>query len=115
MVIAVVLLGTVLLIVSVRRLRRPSPGNRWPFVTSAILSSVSVVLSGGGALVALTVGRTTWNAWTAGTSHRESITLSLAVVGFPLLLALAVVFVVVGSLSDGRLRRGGARRTHQST
>ena len=115
MVIAVVVLGVVLFVVSVRRLRSRSRGrSRWPLVASAIATSTLVVLSGFGALVALTVGRTTWNTWTAGTVHRERITLGLLVVGLPLLLVLAVLFLVVGSLRDRRRGRRGAPTAHQS-
>ena len=114
MVIAVVVLGVVLLVVSVRGLRRPRPGKRWPVVTAAILAGLPVALGVGGALLALTVGRTTWNAWTAGTPHRESVTLSLLVLGFPLLLVLAGLFLVVGSLSDRRRRHLETRSPQNS-
>lgn len=112
MVIAVVVLGGVLLVVSARRLRNPRPGQRWPLVAAAALAGLVVALSVGGALAASTVGRTTWNAWVAGSPHRESLTLGLVIVGVPLLLALAVLFLVIDSLADGRRRRRGPRKAH---
>jgi cell division protein FtsX len=116
MVIAVVVLGVVLLVVSVRRLRRPGTvRRRWPFVTSAVLTGLVVGLIGGGALVALTVGRTTWNAWTAGSPQRESITLSLVMLGLPLLFALAGLFLLLGNLRHGRRNRRETNGAHQST
>jgi hypothetical protein len=105
MEIAFVALGLVLVVVAVGRLRTSSTGIRWPYGTSAMLAGLMVALSGGGVLVALTVGRTTWNAWTAGTAQRENVTMNMLFLGVPLLLALAVLFLFVGSLSDGRLRR----------
>ena len=113
MVIAVVVLGVVVLVVSVRGLRRPSPGKGWPEVTAGVLAGLVVALGVGGALVALAVGRTTWNAWTAGTPSRESVTLSVLVVGFPLLLALAALSLVVGRLGARRRRRLETRSAHR--
>jgi hypothetical protein len=114
MVIAIVLLGVVLFVVSVRRLHRRTTRRSWPFVTSAVLTGLLVVLSGGGALAALTVGRATWHTWTAGTPEKESVTLGLVMLGFPLLLVLAVAFLVVGSLGDGRVRRQRTSRAQPS-
>jgi hypothetical protein len=88
---------------SVRRLRM-SREDRWPFVTSATLTAFLYLLPTGGVLVALTVGRATWNDWTAGTPHQESVTLGLLLVGFPLMLALALVFFLVGTLRRRRHR-----------
>ncbi len=88
---------------SVRRLRR-SRESEWLFATSATLTAFLFLLGAGGVLVALTVGRATWNEWTAGTPHRESVTLGLLLAGFPLTLTLAVVFVLVGSLRQRRHR-----------
>ena len=88
---------------SVRGLRRNREG-WWPFATSATLTAFLFLLGAGGVLVALTVGRPTWNDWTAGTPHRESVTVGLLLVGFPLILALALIFFLVGSLRQRRHR-----------
>lgn len=105
------LLVLVLLVMSVRRLRGSGEGHRWPFAISAALTGFLAVFGVGGVLVALAVGRTSWNEWTAGTAHRESVTLSLLLEAFPLLLALALLFHLGGTLSLRRHRPGSARRT----
>ena len=89
--------------ISVRRLRG-CPDGGWPFAISAALSGLLAILSVGGVLVALAVGRRRWNDWTAGTVHRETVTLSLVLQGFPLVLALALLFFLGGSLSQRRHR-----------
>ncbi len=87
------LLVLILFWMSVRRLRGSREGG-WPFAVSAALTGLLALLSVGGVPVALALGRRTWNDWTAGTVHRESVTLSLLLQGFPLLLALALLFSV---------------------
>jgi predicted permease len=106
MVILFVLLVLVVFGMSVRRLRRSRKG-RWPFLASAALTGLLVVLSAGGAVVALAGGRGRWNHWTAATPHRESMTLSLLVLGLPTMLALASLLFLLGSLHD---RREGVRQ-----
>ena len=49
-------------------------------------------------------GYDAWNRWTAATPHRESVTLSLLVLGLPTMLLLAVLIFLAGSLSDRRKR-----------
>lgn len=103
-------LGVVLLVVSIGGLRGRRVGDRWPFVTCLLLTGFVVVLSGGGALLALAVGRTTWNVWTAGTAWRDEVTLSVVLLGLPLLLVLALLLLLVGGARDRLLRRRAARR-----
>ena len=104
------LLVLVLFWMSVRRLRGSREGG-WPFAISAALTGLLALLSVGGVLVALAVGRRPWNDWTAGTVHREGVTLSLLLEGFPLLLALALLFFLGGSLSQRLHRLGSTRRS----
>ena len=104
-----VVMGLAVAALSVYRLRRSSTGSRWPYLASAGLAGLTVVLSAGGVLVALAVGRTTWNGWTAGTPQRESMTLSVLFMGFPLLLALGVLLLLIGSLSQRRHRLHATR------
>lgn len=104
MVILFVVLVAVLFGVSVRGLRGAVEGKRWPFAASAVLTGLMLVLCLGGVLVALAAGRTTWNEWTAGTPQRETVTLNLLLVGFPLTLTVAVLLLLVGSVRRSQRR-----------
>ena len=69
---------------------------RWPFISSGLFAGLALVIVGGAALVAHTIGRDTWNSWVAGTPERENVTLTVILVGLPGLAILAVLSLVVG-------------------
>jgi ABC-type Co2+ transport system permease subunit len=100
MMIPLIVLCLVVLAVSTFRLRRR--GSRRLFVIFAVLTAALTSLSLAAALVALTAGRGTWNSWVSGTPDQETVTLTVLVVGLPLLLGIAVLSAIISTLSRRR-------------
>jgi hypothetical protein len=108
MVFAILVLSLVLLALSVHLIRTPS-STRLAGV-SALLTGLVVALIGCAVLVVVTVGRGPWNSWVAGTPHRETVTLSVILLGLPAALVSAGLCLVVGGLNSRRRRRTGGTR-----
>jgi RsiW-degrading membrane proteinase PrsW (M82 family) len=77
---------------------RAAGGPRWPFLVASTISGGSLLALVVAMVIALTVGRSTWNSWVSGTQLSETLTLWVVLIVGPILLGTSCALLIVGSV-----------------
>jgi hypothetical protein len=88
----------VILGASVFGLRTAGGGPGWPLLAASMISGGALLALVMATVIALTVGRGTWNGWVSGTQLSETVTLWVVLIVGPILLATSCALLIIGAV-----------------